>query len=299
MGYIKKLCKYIVDKEYRFLILSNLGFFDSMNDEEYLKRKYKAILKKELNLENPVTYNEKIQWMKLNDRKKMYTTLVDKYETRKYVKKKIGEEYLIPLLGVWDNPDDIDFEKLPNRFVLKCNHNSGLGMCICKNKSSLNIKKARRKLKKGMKENYYLKSREWPYKNVKRKIIAEKYIGNEDNVPDDYKFLVINGNIDNILVCKDREKGKPKFFYFDEHWNRLYCQKNEPIDIYGIEKPDKLNKMIEIVNELSKGFKTVRIDLYNLEGKIYFGEVTFYDQAGFETDITEQEDFRRGEKLIL
>lgn len=296
---MNKIFKFLLDKDYRFLILSNAGFYNSINDEKYLKMKYKAILKKNLNLNNPVTYNEKLQWLKLNDKKVIYTYLVDKYKVRKYVEKLIGKEYLIPLLGVWDDPQKIDFDKLPNQFVLKCNHNSGLGMCICKDKSKLDLRDVKKNLKRGLSQNYYLTSREWPYKNVERKIIAEKYIGYNDKVPDDFKFLVINGEIDNILVCKDRKNGKAKFFYYDINWNRLMCQKKEPVDIYGISKPEKLDEMIKIVKKLSKNFKTVRIDLFYVNNKIYFGEITLYDSAGFENDLTEQEDIRRGEKLIL
>ena len=162
--YIKAVYKVITNKNYRFFILSEKGVYDDMDDENYLKRKYKACLGKELNLDSPKTFNEKLQWLKLYNRKPEYTMMVDKYAVRKYIADTIGEEYLIPLLGVWDNPDDIDFDALPNQFVLKCNHNSGLGMCICKDKSKLDIDKIKAELRKGLQQDYYLTGREWPYK---------------------------------------------------------------------------------------------------------------------------------------
>ena len=172
-GKIKKvLHEAAKDSSARFSYLSKLGLYDWMPDAQYLKLKYKSVFGRELNLEKPKTYNEKLQWLKLNDRKPEYTRMVDKYLVRQYVAEVIGAEYLIPLLGVWDTPDEIDFDQLPDQFVLKCNHNSGLGMCICKDKSRLNLTETRAALQKGLKENYYIRHREWPYKDVPRKIIA-------------------------------------------------------------------------------------------------------------------------------
>ena len=151
----------------------------SLNDEEFLRKAFKLNTGDELNLANPQTFNEKLQWLKLYDRKSEYTVMVDKYLVRDYIAKEIGEEYLIPLIGVWDSPDDIDFDALPNQFALKCNHNSGVGMCICKDKSKLDIAKVKAELAKGLKQDYYLCHREWPYKDVPRKIIAEKYMVDE------------------------------------------------------------------------------------------------------------------------
>ena len=296
---LNKAKKIIFDENYRFLILSNLGFYNHIPDEIYLKKEFKASLNFELNLDNPTTYNEKIQWLKLNDRKPIYTTMVDKYKVREYIKQKIGENYLIPLLGVWDDVNDIEFNNLPEKFVLKCNHNSGLGMFVCTDKSKMQINKVKRDLKKGLKENYYYKHREWPYKNVDPKIICEEFIGENDRTPDDYKFLVINGEIYTILVCKDRDREKVKFYYFDADWNRMYCQRKEPAEEYVIEKPDNYDEMVSIVKKLSEGFSTIRVDLYNVSGKIYFSELTFYDSSGFDTDITYNEDCKRGLLLKL
>ena len=191
--YIKALWKYITNPRYRFLINAGLGKYNKMPDEEYLKKMYYATMGKQLNLDNPQTFNEKLQWLKLHNRKDIYTVMVDKYLVRDYIKEKLGEEYLIPLLGVYDKPEDIDFDKLPNQFVLKCNHNSGLGMYICKDKSKLtkrDFKKIRKELSRGLKEDYYLSGREWPYKNVPRKIICEQYmVDSETKDLYDYKFF--------------------------------------------------------------------------------------------------------------
>ena len=168
--------KYLTNSDYRFLIDSGRGKYNDMPDKEYLQRKFRAKLGTSLNLDCPQTFNEKLQWLKIYNRTPEYTVMVDKYKVRDYIAQMLGEEYLIPLLGVWDDPEDIDFDALPNRFVLKCNHNSGSGMCICKDKSKLNIAKVKAGLRKGLKQDYYLTGREWPYKDVPRKIIAEKYM---------------------------------------------------------------------------------------------------------------------------
>ena len=174
--YLKKLKKYCADSSYRFVVNAALGLYNSMPDRDYLERKFEALMGAPLHLDAPQTFNEKLQWLKLYDRRPEYTMMVDKYRVREYIAQKIGAEYLIPLLGVWDSPDEIDFAALPEQFVLKCNHNSGLGMCICKDKSTLDLRKVRRELQKGFRQDYYLPGREWPYKDVPRKIIAEKYM---------------------------------------------------------------------------------------------------------------------------
>lgn len=161
--------KYMTDSKYRFLINNDIGLYKKWSDEKFLSYAFSKTIGKPLDLENPITFNEKLQWLKLHNRKPEYTMMVDKYKVREYIANILGEEYLIPLLGVWDDPDNIDFDMLPNQFVLKCNHNSGLGMCICKDKSKLDIAKTKNDLRKGLQEDYYIKNREWPYKNVQKK----------------------------------------------------------------------------------------------------------------------------------
>lgn len=301
-NYLSKGIKFLKDKDYRFNILSNYGFYDSMDDEEFLKRKFKSNLKYDLNLLNPNTFSEKIQWLKINDRKDIYTILVDKYKVREYIKEKLGEEYLIPLIGIWDDPDDIDFNKLPDQFVLKCNHNSGLGMCICKDKSKLDISKVRRELKKGLKQDYYLTGREWPYKNVSRKIIAEKYMKNEHETElKDYKFFCFNGEPKYCQVISDRSTNETIDF-FDMKWNHQEfiglnskCSNSKHL----IAKPVTFEKMKEFAYILAKNTKFVRIDFYEIERKLYFGEITFYPASGFGNFKPSEWNEKLGEMINL
>ena len=273
-------------------------------DDIFIKIQYFRFLRKFPDLKNPRTFNEKLQWLKLHDRNPFYTVLVDKYKVREYIAKKIGSQYLIPLLGVWDDPDKIDFDKLPNKFVLKCNHNSGLGMCICKDKTMLNINKVKEDLSKGLRQNYYLTGREWPYKNVNPCIIAEKYIENTD-LKDlvDYKFYCFNGYVDSVMVCIGRSTGDPRFYFFDKNWNlKRYnlCGKVAPRD-FSLERPANMDKMFGIAEVLSKEIEApfVRVDLYNVDGKIYFGELTFYPDSGFDGNRLSETDVYFGNLVKL
>ena len=300
---LKKGLRFIFDKRYRFVILANKGVYDNMQDEALLNRKYEAIFGKRLNLDNPQTFNEKLQWLKLYDRNPEYTIMVDKYKVRDYIKEKIGEEYLIPLIGVWDNPDDIDFDALPDKFVLKCNHNSGLGMCICKDKSKLNIENVKSELKKGLAQDYYLTGREWPYKNVPRKIIAEKYMTDTSDSSDftDYKFFCFNGYVDCVMVCLERSSGDTKFYFFDRNWNlkRLNTRGKNAPDGFTISKPSQMDKMFEIAAKLSKGLPFVRIDLYQSNDHIYFGEITFFPDSGYDANLLPETDKYFGNLIHL
>lgn len=277
--------KFLINKEYRFCILANYHFYDHLSDDEFIRRKYKAIMGKELDLSHPKTFNEKLQWLKLYDRKPEYTMMVDKYRVRDYVAKKIGEEYLIPLLGVWDNPDEIDFDELPSQFVLKCNHNSGLGMCICKDKSKLNIKKVKKQLKKGLDQDYFLTGREWPYKDVPRKIICEKYMVDdlcEDAIGGliDYKFFCFNGVSKFMYISNDYASNTTTDF-FDMNYNRLDMRMKDPNSDTPPSKPQQFDELRKIAEQLSFGIPFVRVDLYVVNKKIYFGELTFFHNAGF------------------
>lgn len=302
---LKKIYRFVTEPETRFGYLQKLGFMNRLDDEVFLKKIFKLKLGYELNLENPRSFNEKIQWLKIHDRNPEYTKLVDKYEVRKYISDKIGEDYLIPLLGVWDNVEDINFDKLPNKFVLKCNHNSGLGMCICENKDLLDIKKVKKELKKGLKENYYLTGREWPYKNVKRKIIAEKYMSN--NFPNDlekglldYKFMCFNGTVRCSFVCSERfSKEGLKVTFFDKNWNMMPFERKYPRSKKNIPKPQNYEKMIELAEKLAENIPFVRVDLYEINGKIYFGELTFHPGSGMEEFMPVDADYELGSWLNL
>ncbi len=292
-------CKILTDKKYRTKLFAGLGFYDRMDDEKYLKKLYTVNFGKELDLENPKTFNEKLQWLKLYDRKPEYTMMVDKYKVREYVAEKLGEEYLIPLLGVWDDPEEIDFDKLPNQFVLKCNHNSGLGMCICKDKSKLDIKKVKSELRKGLKQDYYLHGREWPYKDVPRKIICEKYMVDESGYElKDYKIFCFNGEPKALFVATDRMTDT-KFDFFDVEFNHLPFTNGHPNAEKEIAKPQNLDEMLKAASILSKGIPQVRIDLYNVNGKILFGEMTFSHWSGMVPFEPNKWDERFGEWIVL
>ena len=273
-----------------------------MPDKAYISLKYRAMLGKWPNFDAPATLNEKLQWIKLYDRKPEYTMMVDKYEVKKYIAKEIGEEYLIPTIGIWDDFDEIEFDKLPERFVLKCTHNSG-GLVICQDKNKLDIHAAKRRIQSALKENYYWHSREWPYKDVKPRIIAEKYMENEDGSSiSDYKIQCFNGEPDNILVCAERysETGV-KYCYFDKNWKYLPYSNQKGVEEFAltIEPPKFLSEMLEIAKKLSKEIPALRVDLYEIQGKIYFGELTFFPGSGMDKTITEEANQMMGSKLVL
>lgn len=299
--YLKKLKKYCADSSYRFVVNAALGLYHSMPDRDYLERKFEALMGTPLHLDAPQTFNEKLQWLKLYDRKPEYTMMVDKYRVREYITQKIGAEYLIPLLGVWDSPDEIDFAALPEQFVLKCNHNSGLGMCICKDKSTLDLRKVRRELRKGLRQDYYLPGREWPYKDVPRKIIAEKYmIDNDVNELRDYKFFCFRGEVKCFKVDFDR---------FIDHRANYFDSNGNPMpfgEVVCPPKPDKqlvlpenLGKMISLAEKLSGDIPFLRVDFYNVQGRIYFGELTFSPASGMGKFIPEEWDTVLGSWLQL
>ncbi|MBQ4528070.1 MAG: glycosyl transferase [Clostridia bacterium] len=278
--------------------LINKNLFGFLSDRQFLKLKYRVHMDKKLDLDNPKTYNEKLQWLKLNDRKPEYTTMVDKYAVREYIKDKIGEEYLIPLIGAWDSVEEIDFDSLPNEFVLKCNHDSG-GLVICKDKTSLDIASAKKKLSKAMKRDFYKLSREWPYKNVKRKIIAEKFMVDESGTElKDYKFFCFDGKCEFMFIATDRPHDT-KFDFYDMDFNHLPFTQGHPNATKEIQKPKAFDEMKELAQKLSKGIKQVRIDFYEINGKVYFGEITFFHYSGFTPFEPEEWDYKFGELINL
>ena len=250
-------------------------------DKAYIQMYYFAHFKRFCNLRNPETYNEKLNWLKLHDRNEEYTKLVDKYEVKEYIASIIGEDYIIPTLGVWNHFDDIDFEKLPNQFVLKCTHDSE-GLVIVKDKSKLDKVAAKEKIEAALKQNFYYIGREWPYKNVKPRIIAEKYM--EDHVDGelrDYKFFCFDGQPKAMFIASDRASDHVKFDYFDLEFNHLDIKQKYPHAQNTLRKPETFDKMIEFSKILSKGFPHVRVDFYEVDGRLYFGELTFYHFCGF------------------
>lgn len=299
---IRKVKRYLFDSNYRFLINANIFHkYDAMQDNEYLERKYEATMGKQLELTHPKRFNEKVQWLKLYNRNPEYITMVDKYKVKDYVAGIIGDEYIIPTLGVWDNPDEIDFDALPNQFVLKCNHNSGLGMYICRDKSKMDIRRVKRDLRKGLRQDYYLPGREWPYKDVKRKIIAEKYISNGEEGLTDYKVHNFNGVPKFILVCKDRFKssGLTEDF-FSITWEHLDVKR--PKNSYSSEpitQPEELKEILKLSAKLSKNIPFVRADFYIVNHHVYFSELTFFPASGFEPYEPEEWDYIFGNYLKL
>ena len=272
-----------------------------LTDKAYIKLEYFRRLHKFPNLKNPKTFNEKLQWLKLYDRKPIYTTMVDKYEAKKYVADIIGEEYIIPTIGAWDKFEDIDFDALPDQFVLKCTHDSG-GLAICRDKSKFDIKKARNKINKSLKRNYYWANREWPYKDVKPRIIAEKYMVDESGYElKDYKFFCFNGEMKLLFVAKDRglETEETKFDFFDEDFNHLPLTNGHPNSEPPYFKPDNFDEMKELAEKLSENIPQLRVDFYNINGKIYFGELTFFHWSGLMPFDPPEWDLKIGEFIKL
>lgn len=298
---IKKANKYISNQEYRLRVNSKLGLYNNMDDKKFIEKMFKATMDYPLNLENPKSFNEKLQWLKLYDRNPLYTKLVDKYEVREYISERIGEDYLIPLLGVWDDPEDIDFDSLPDKFVLKCNHNSGLGMCICTDKSKIDIKKVKNELKSGLAQNYYLNGREWPYKNVSRKIICEKYMTDETGKNlRDYKFYCFDGKPKIVGIYQDRNSDKETTGdFFDMNFEWVDLRFGMPNALNKPQKPQKFQEMIKIAEILSEGMPEVRVDLYISNNKIYFGELTFFDGGGFDKIEPLEWDYKLGSWIKL
>lgn len=267
-----------------FSALGKRGFWNWMPDKMYLKILHRALVGEKLDLKNPSTYMQKIQWLKLYDRKPEYTQYADKYEVRKHIKETIGEQYLVPLIGVWNSVDEIPFEELPQKFVLKCTHDSG-SVIICKNKEEFDINLAKTKLSEAMKRNYYTTYREWVYKDIKPRIVAEEYLQElESEELIDYKVMCFNGEARVVQVHKNRFGEKVHTTdYFDINWNRLNMKTSKEIHFDGdIDRPEHFDEMMELSEKLAKDMLHVRVDWYDAAGKLLFGELTFYESAGVD-----------------
>ena len=268
-------------------------------DKLFIQMKFFKNFHRFPNLKDPKTFNEKLQWLKLFNRNPYYTKLVDKYEVKKIVAELIGEEYIIPTLGVWDSADNIDFDKLPDRFVLKATHDSGR-VIVCKNKKELDKEWARKEMAKSLKRDFYALTREWPYKDVPRRIIAEEFIEDPSGDLKDYKFFCFNGVAEFFKVDFDRFTDH-KANYYNKNWNLLpfeeiVCPANNRVKH---EAPENFDKMIEFAEVLSKGLPFARIDFYNNNGKIYFGEVTFFPNSGMGRFNPAKTDIQLGEMIKL
>lgn len=302
---MKDVLDFFTSRERIFKFFDNRHWLDWLPDETYLKLAFRAAMGHPLDLKAPKTFSEKLQWLKLYDRDPLYTTLVDKYAVRKYVADKIGEEHLIPLVGgPWYSAGEIDFDSLPEQFVLKCNHNSG-GVIICRDKSSFDIEGAKARLNKFLARNYFYSSREWPYKNVKPCIIAEKYMddGSDDRNGGlrDYKFYCFGGEVKFVLITTDRAaKDRPtRYNYFDREFNALPFSKSGPRYEGIIDRPNRYEEMLEIAQGLAEGLPQVRVDMYLVKDRIYFGELTFFAAGGMARFDPPEWDERIGSWLEL
>ncbi len=247
---------------------------------------------------HPKTMNEKVQWLKVYDKRAEYTKIVDKVAVKDYVKEKIGSKYIIPTIGVWDDANDIEYDSLPDQFVLKCNHDSHC-VFVCKDKSSFNFNDAKKVLNSRLQYNEYWYGREWPYKNVKPKIMAEKLLTSSTGDLPDYKILCFNGVPENIMMCTGRQSGALRYYIFNRQWEflRLLKVDKDLPDDFSLPKPEHLDEMFEVAEKLAKGFPFIRIDLYDTEGQVWFGEMTFYPSAGFDTDYRDEVDLEFGKKM--
>lgn len=277
------------------------GLFNFLNDKMYLKIMYYLIFKEKLNIENPRKFNEKLQWLKIYDRKQEYINYVDKYEVKKIVEEKIGKEYIIPTLGIYNSWDEIDFDKLPNQFVIKCTHDSG-GIEICKNKNEFDFERAKKKICKNLKKNFYYLGREWPYKYVKPRIIIEKYM--EDSRMKsmrDFKFFCFSGKPEIMYISEGLENHETaSMSFFDMNYNLVDLKRRD----YKLladkpKKPVNFEKMVEYSSILSNGIPHLRCDWYEIDEKLYFGELTFFTCSGFVPFEKEEWNEKMGKMINI
>lgn len=292
--------KKIIPEGLRGKLMYGLSF---LPDEAYIKLFYFAVTGRKLDLKNPVTFEDKQQWLKLHDRHEEYTMLADKYAVKKLVGEKLGEQYCFPLLGVWDRFEDIDFDALPDEFVLKCNHDSGSTRVIHDKKAITpkEMKEMRKFYKRRLRKNFFYAGREYPYKNIEHKIMAEKYMSDEtqdDSGLNDYKFFCFHGVPKFVLIVSNRGKGTC-YDFFDMDLNRLTLTYGEHKNENLVIDRDKFNEMAQIAAKMSEGIKFVRLDLFMVNGQVYFGEYTFFDGGGFQWYQPEEWEYTLGEWIDL
>lgn len=299
---LKMLAGSLYNDDDRFKLMNRFHMYDNLSDAEYLKRQYKAIIGKELDLEHPRTFNEKLQWLKLYNRRLEYTMMVDKYSVKDHVAKIIGAQYVIPTLGIWDSIDDVDLNTLPDKFVLKATHDSG-SVFFCKDKNNFDFNTAKKVLGNALKKNFFYVGREWPYLHVKPRIIAEKFLVDESGSQlKDYKVFTFSGNPYCIQVDYDRFTNHKRNFY-DTSWKYLPFTTCYPTDKnHIVEKPLCLKELLEKATKIAQAIPCnyhVRIDFYITKEHIYFGEITFYHGSGFEKFMPEEWDAILGNMIKL
>lgn len=270
---------------YRYYILGRLlslvYSLHLLSDKTFLTLMHRLRMGYWVDWDNPKNFSEKLQWLKLHDRRAEYTVLVDKVKVKDWVAEKIGAEYLIPTLGVWDSPEEVDFASLPSQFVIKCNHSSGDNY-IHNDGSLPDCRKIVKILNRGYKRygNYFYHNGEWAYRSVRKRILAEAFITNDGSNLSDYKFFCFNGEPKIVALHKDRFTNHVRTFY-DSDWHKLPFRSKHPSSVTPDEKPKNFERMMELARRLSAGIPYVRVDLYNVDGKIYFGEMTLYPMGGF------------------
>lgn len=298
----KRIIKALTSPRYMGSVI--LHRFDRLikNDALYLKMEYYFQTGRRLNLNNPKSYNEKLQWLKIHDRKPEYTQMVDKAGVKDYITKTIGEQYVIPTLGVWKHFDEIDFTILPEKFVLKCTHDSG-GLVICKDKKTLDKDSAKKKIEKCLKKNYFYGTREWPYKDVEPRIIAEPLLeqANGEEICD-YKVMCFNGKAKLIELHMNRHSDHHTQDFYDVNWQKTEISQGKG---YGgcsdieVPKPSCLDKMLQLSETLTKDMAHCRVDWYVVNGHLYFGELTFFDGSGFDLFDRYEDDLLLGSWINL
>lgn len=278
-------------------VIKSIGRY--LPDSLYLKIQYYYQFKRLPDLHNPQTFNEKLQWLKLYDHNPLYTTMVDKVKAKEYVGARIGEKYIIPTLGVWKSAEEIDFDSLPAQFVIKCNHDSH-GVIVCKDKSKLDVEEVRNRLGKRLKNSGYSYGREWPYKNVERRILAEQFVSDESGELIDYKIHCFNGEPKFVLVCQERFSGTGlKEDFYDLSWNLMDVKRPNAESGIPVQRPDAFDEMLELSKVLSKGVPFLRTDFYFTHGKILFGELTLFPASGFRRFVPESYDKLFGDWIKL
>ncbi|ULT56201.1 glycosyl transferase [Neobacillus drentensis] len=298
---LEKINKIIKQPQKIILWANWKGYLNWLPDKAYLNIMYISRMKKKLDLNNPKTFNEKLQWLKIYDRNPKYIQMVDKYEAKKYITEKIGPDFIIPTYGVWDSFDDINIERLPDQFVLKCTHDCG-GLVICRDKKTLDMESARSKINRCLQRNYFYNGREWPYKNVKPRVIAEKYMRDPSSIVlKDYKFYCFNGKPEFVQLSQGMEKhSTASMAFLNLDWERLPFERSDFLRIDKIPpKPLNFELMKTFAEELSQGHLFLRVDLYEINGRVYFSELTFSPTSGFIPIQPPEYDLQVGRLLEL
>ena len=298
---VQKLGRFLFCPAIRFAYLTELGFMNHMSDEAFTLREYRYRTGKTLNLKNPQTFNEKLQWLKVHDHNPEYTKMVDKYAAKQYAAEKIGADHIIPALGVWSTFDEIDFDALPEQFVLKCTHDSG-GLVICRDKTQFDKAAARRKIEKYLKRKYFYEHREWPYKDVQPQILAEQYMQDGDQKSlVDYKFYCFNGVPRYLYVSRGMENhATAQIGFLNLEWTFAPFGRTDYRPLSELPpKPQRYEEMLEFARKFSEGIPFLRVDLYEINGKVYFGELTFTPCAGAMPFDPPQADLEVGRLLDI